>query len=115
MAYEAGVQFVRTSRYLKDLKRIGASASDAARLEAEIASNPQAGDVIPGLGGLPKIRFGMGGRGKRGGGRAIYFLMVAKDVAIMVFAYSKAEREDLTPDQRKVALALVKELTDGED
>lgn len=109
------MQIVRTSRYLKDLTRIGATASDAARLEAEIASNPQAGDVIPGLGGLRKIRFGLGGRGKRGGGRAIYFLMIAKDVAIMVFAYAKADQEDLSPAQRKAALALVKELTDGED
>lgn len=109
------MQIVRTSRYLKDLKRIGATASDAARLEAEIASNPQAGDVIPGLGGLRKIRFGVAGRGKRGGGRAIYFLMIAKDVAIMVFAYAKADQEDLSPAQRKAALALVKELTDGQD
>ena len=109
------MQIVRTSRYLKDLKRIGATASDAARLEAEIASNPQAGDVIPGLGGLRKIRFGVAGRGKRGGGRAIYFLMIAKDVVIMVFAYAKADQEDLSPAQRKAALALVKELTDGED
>lgn len=109
------MQIVRTSRYLKDLKRIGATASDAARLEAEIARNPQAGDVIPGLGGLRTIRFGVAGRGKRGGGRAIYFLMIAKDVAIMVFAYAKADQEDLSPAQRKAALALVKELTDGED
>lgn len=109
------MQIVRTSRYLKDLKRIGATAGDAARLEAEIASNPHAGDVIPGLGGLRKIRFGVAGRGKRGGGRAIYFLMIAKDVAIMVFAYAKADQEDLSPAQRKAALALVKELTDGED
>lgn len=109
------MQIVRTARYLKDLKRMGAKAADVSRLEAEIVANPQAGDVIPGLGGLRKLRFALGGRGKRGGGRAIYFLMVARDTAIMVFAYSKAEREDLTPDQRKAALALVKELTDDED
>jgi hypothetical protein len=107
------VKIVRTSRYEKDMKRLGASAADIAKLEGEIVLNPQAGDVIPGLGGLRKLRFGLGGRGKRGGGRAIYFLMVTDEVAIMVFAYSKAAQEDLTADQRKAALALIKELTDG--
>src|SRR5690606_23484901 len=52
-------------------------------------------------------------KGKRGGGRAIYFLMIADDVAIMLFAYAKSEQEDLTRDQRKTALAILKELTDG--
>jgi mRNA-degrading endonuclease RelE of RelBE toxin-antitoxin system len=107
------VQIVRTNRYLKDMKRLGASAVEMARLEGEIAGNPQAGDVIPGLAGLRKIRFAYGGKGKRGGGRAIYFLMVWDDLAIMVFAYAKAAQEDLTAEQRKAALALIREMTDG--
>ena len=83
------------------------------RLEAEIALNPQAGDVIPGLMGLRKIRFALGNKGKRGGGRAVYFLMVSDDVAVMIFAYAKSAQEDLTMEQRKAALALLKEMTDG--
>ncbi len=39
--------------------------------------------------------------------------MIADDVAIMLFAYAKSEQEDLTRDQRKTALAILKELTDG--
>lgn len=107
------MQIVRTNRYLRDIKRLGASAAEIARLEAAIATNPQAGDVIPGLSGLRKIRFALGGKGKRGGGRAIYFLMLSDDLAIMVFAYAKAAQEDLTAEQRKAALALIKEMTDG--
>ncbi|MDQ0470989.1 hypothetical protein [Labrys wisconsinensis] len=80
-----------------------------------IAQNPTAGDVIPGLGGLRKIRFVMGGKGKRGGGQAIYFLTVSDDVAFMVFAYGKSDQEDLTAEQRKAALALIREIIDGED
>ena len=83
------------------------------RLEAEIALNPQAGDVIPGLLGLRKIRFALGNKGKRGGGRAVYFLMVSDDVAVMIFAYAKSAQEDLTMEQRKAALALLKEMKDG--
>jgi hypothetical protein len=72
-----------------------------------------AGDVIKGLAGLRKLRFGYGGRGKRGGGRVVYFLMVGDDTAIMVFAYSKSDQSDLTQGQRKVLLALMEELKDG--
>ena len=78
-----------------------------------IAIDPACGDPIPGLGGIRKVRFRLGGRGKRGGGRAIYFLMVADDAAIMLFAYAKNEREDLSADQRKAALAILKEFNDG--
>jgi len=95
------------------MKRLGASSTDMRRLETEIAVNPQAGDVIPGLMGLRKIRFSLGNTGKRGGGRAVYFLRVSDDVAIMIFAYAKSAQEDLTTEQRKAALALLKEMTDG--
>ncbi|MFN7306482.1 MAG: addiction module toxin RelE [Acetobacteraceae bacterium] len=107
------MQIVRTSLYIRDMKRLGASSTDMARLEAEIASNPQAGVVIPGLMGLRKLRFALGNKGKRGGGRAIYFLMVSDDVAVLIFAYSKSTQEDLTTEQRRAALALLKEMTDG--
>jgi hypothetical protein len=108
------VRIVQTTRYLRDLKRLGASASEIDRLEQTIANNPEAGAVIPGLGGVRKLRFALGGKGKRGGGRAIYFLMVSEDVAVMLFAYAKSDKEDMTPAEKKVALALMKEITDDQ-
>lgn len=107
------MRIVRTKRYQKDLKRIGVSASDVNALEQAIALDPTVGNVIPGLGGIRKVRFGLGNKGKRGGARAIYFLMVSDDTAIMLFAYAKNEQEDLTREQRKTALEIMKELTDG--
>ncbi len=106
------MRIVQTTRYLRDLKRLGASASEIDRLEQTIANNPEAGAVIRGLGGVRKLRFALGGKGKRGGGRAIYFLMVSEDVAVMLFAYAKSDKEDMTPAEKKVALALMKEITD---
>ncbi len=79
-------------------------------MENAIAQNPVVGDVIPVLGGVRKVRFGLGGRGKRGGGRAAYFLMLSEDAAIMLFAYEKSSQSDLSPEQRKAALQLIKEL-----
>jgi hypothetical protein len=109
------MKIVQTRRYLKDLKRMDASERDIARLEEEIAGNPQAGDVIPGLGGLRKLRFRLGAKGKRGGGRAVYFLMVSDDLAVMVFAYPKSGKEDMTPGEKKAAVELMKEFSNGED
>jgi hypothetical protein len=97
------------------MKRIGASTADIERLEQMIAANPYSGDVIRGLGGIRKIRFALGNKGKRGGGRAIYFLMVADDQAVMLFAYAKSAKEDMASAEKKVELALMKEITDGEN
>jgi hypothetical protein len=71
------------------------------------------GAVVPGLGGVRKVRFAIGSKGKRGGGRAIYFLLLREDTAVMLFAYAKNEREDLTAEQRKAALSILKEMNDG--
>jgi len=38
-----------------------------------IAYEPTCGDLIPGTGGLRKVRVGRGGNGKRGGARVIYY------------------------------------------
>ena len=106
------MKIVQTKRYLKDLKRLGAKAEDIDKLELEIATSPGSGDVIPGLEGIRKIRFSIGNKGKRGGGRAIYFLMVSEELAVMLFAYAKSEKEDLTNNEKKAAAKLIKEFRD---
>src|SRR5690242_1961006 len=100
------MKVVRTLFFLKSLKKLGASDGDLAKLEADIAANPDAGDVIQGLNGVRKIRFAMGGKGKRGGGRAIYVVVVTKETAYLLFAYAKSDREDLTQAERKMLAEL---------
>ncbi len=107
------MQVVRTAAFVKSLKKLGASVEDLDRLEAELAANPKAGDVIPGLGGARKIRFGLRGKGKRGGGRAIYVVIWKDDEALLLLAYRKADQSDLSRAQWELVRELVKELTDG--
>jgi len=38
-----------------------------------LARNPLSGDLIPGAGGVRKLRWGLEGRGKRGGARVVYY------------------------------------------
>lgn len=108
------MKLVRTASYEKGLKRLrklGAVDDDFDRVERDIASNPEIGDVIAGTGGLRKLRFGYGGAGKRGGGRTIYYAVTADDVAYLLAAYAKVDKTDLTADERKMFKALLKELT----
>ena len=49
------------------------------------------------------------GRGKRGGVRVIYYWAASHDVVLMLLMYGKNERGDLSAEQRKVLVALVKE------
>jgi hypothetical protein len=99
--------------FAKSLKKLNASESDIERLETELAANPSAGDVIQGLSGARKIRFAMGGKGKRGGGRAIYVVVWRADTAYLLLAYSKAAQEDLSNAQREALAAVIKEIVNG--
>jgi len=49
------------------------------QLQAALASDPEAGPLIPGSGGLRKLRWGISGRGKRGGLRVIYYARIKQD------------------------------------
>jgi len=42
-------------------------------LQCALIYKPEAGAVIPGTGGLRKLRWGAGGKGKRGGVRVVYY------------------------------------------
>ncbi len=60
-------------------------------LQQHLAEQPESGAVVPGSGGVRKLRWGATGRGKRGGVRVIYFARVAKGVIWMLTIYAKNE------------------------
>ena len=72
-----------------------------------LAANPLAGDVIPDTGGLRKVRYSTSGRGKRGGARVIYYFLDESMPLYALLVYAKAEKADLTPDDKRAASALV--------
>ena len=86
--------------------------SDEERLEffAWIATEPEAGDVIPRSGGCRKVRWSRPGMGKRGGVRIIYFSRLQAGELCMLLVYPKAEKEDIPAHILK---EVRKELEDG--
>ncbi|MHB8286784.1 MAG: type II toxin-antitoxin system RelE/ParE family toxin [Caulobacteraceae bacterium] len=107
------MKIVRTLSFNRAVKKLGASEADLKALEVEIAAHPEAGDVIKGLSGARKLRFPMGGKGKRGGGRAIYIVVWVHDTALLITAYSKSVQENISAAQRDAIAALIEELNNG--
>ena len=103
------VKIIRTRGFDRDLRRIGATARDFDALVADLITNPEAGDHIVGLKGVRKIRFGLPSRriGKSGGGRAIYLAIATRDALVLLMAYAKNEKADLTADDRKALLRII--------
>jgi hypothetical protein len=78
---------------------IGAEGIDA--VAAYLAEHPDAGDVIPGVGGARKLRWAARGKGKRGGARIIYLYVVIAERIYLIRCYAKNVRADLTADEKK--------------
>jgi mRNA-degrading endonuclease RelE of RelBE toxin-antitoxin system len=77
------------------------SLDEFAALQWELAGRPDIGDVIPGSGGVRKMRWAGSGRGKRGGLRIIYYWRTAAGQIVLLTLYGKNEAADLTPLQLK--------------
>lgn len=71
------------------------SEEERAAFVSFIASNSEAGDVVPKSGGVRKVRWGYRGRGKRGGVRVIYFNRLANGEIWLLLIYGKAMRDDI--------------------
>ena len=78
-------------------------------LQTALIFRPEQGPLIPGTGGLRKVRLGGRGKGKRGGYRIIYYWNKPTETFYMLLVYPKSKQEDLTPTQRKLLGKIVSE------
>ena len=88
------VTFVETRLFTSLVHRYLADEEYAA-LQQALADNPEAGAVIRGSGGVRKLRWGVSGRGKRGGVRVIYYLRSRQDEIWMLTLYAKNEAQSI--------------------
>ena len=71
-------------------------------LQEALAANPEEGDLIPGAGGIRKLRWrdSRRGKGKRGGLRIIYYCFLSDDEIWLLTLFDKDEASDLTKDEK---------------
>ncbi len=75
-----------------------------------LASNPKAGNLIQGSGGIRKLRWSSKGKGKSGGSRVIYFYYNENMPLFLLTIFGKNEKINLTKSERNELSKLVKEL-----
>ena len=100
------MQLVATRTYERAIRKL-LSVDSRREMEAAVVAAPDAAPVIPGTGGIRKLRWAGLGRGKRGGIRTIYFHHAGPEIIYMLTAYAKASHDDLSPKDKKVLSRLV--------
>ena len=78
-------------------------------LQAELASSPELGRVMPGTGGFRKVRWAdpQRGKGRSGGLRIIYFYFESEQQIWLITLYGKDEASDLTAKEKRSLKAAI--------
>jgi hypothetical protein len=90
---------VETYDYLADAERL-LSEEERSAIVDTVAKNPTLGVLIKGAGGLRKMRIGIGSRGKRGGGRVIYWFHSPGFPVVLLSVFAKNEAANLSVKER---------------
>jgi len=98
------ITVVETGLFIRQAQKIW-SDEDRVALIDHMARNPDSGDVIPGTGGVRKLRWARTGSGKRGGTRVIYFYHDMDRPLYLLLAYAKAQASDMDADEKKAVAA----------
>ena len=61
-----------------------------------IADHADAGDVVPGSGGIRKVRWRRAGSGKSGGVRVIYYTRTIEEEVVLLTLYAKSKTDNIT-------------------
>ena len=102
--------FVETSSFQRKVDKEGPGTLRL--IQAELLRNPESGPVIQGTGGIRKARIADPGRGKgkRGGYRVIYLDLPRVERIYLLALYDKNEKDDISPNEKRILRALVGEL-----
>jgi hypothetical protein len=78
-------------------------------IETKLVESPERGALVPGSGGVRKLRWSQPGRGKRGGVRVIYYARTHEGLIWMLTIYAKNEEQNVPAH----VLRKIKEEIDG--
>jgi hypothetical protein len=110
MAGALPITVVETPEFLSAVRKL-MDAEERQLLVDHLALHPASGDLIPGTGGVRKLRWGLEGRGKRGGARVVYYYHNDDIPVFALTAYAKNEQANLSKqdcnDFKKLTTLLV--------
>ena len=100
--------FVEISAFTKRVERSGGHQL-LLQIQTELLVRLDSGSVIPGSGGLRKLRVVdlKRGKGKRGGYRVIYLDLPDVELTFLLALYDKNEKDDISSDEKRVMRGLV--------
>ena len=88
------------------------SADEMAAVVTIVASNPEAGEIMPGCGGARKLRVARSGGGKSGGYRVITYCAGRDLPVFLLTVFGKNEKANLSQAERNALAGLTKRLAD---
>ena len=91
---------VELPEYMRRAKRL-LSEDNSQELINYLAEHPEEGIIMPGTGGIRKLRWARTGMGKRGGVRVIYYYHNEQMPIYLLTLYSKGVKDDLNPSERR--------------
>ncbi len=104
------LEFLETPVFTRQILDL-LSDSEYSALQGALVVDPEAGDLLPGTGGVRKIRWleAKRGKGKRGAVRIIYYWYEPRSTVYMLLAYSKGNRDNLNAVEKRILKRLVSE------
>ena len=105
------IQFEPFTRAWRDLEL---GDEDLRWLELGIIAEPKAGKLVPGTGGLRKLRFSppRWNTGKSGGVRVGYWYLENRGIVCLLAAYDHRQKADLSPAERGAIRALIERISE---
>ena len=103
---------VETPSYLADAERLF-SPDERAAIVDRLAADPGCGVVIPGSGGIRKVRFGFGVRGKSGGARIVYLYSGETLPCVCSDGFCQKRESNLSPAERNALARMVTDMVEN--
>ncbi|MDX5446008.1 MAG: type II toxin-antitoxin system RelE/ParE family toxin [Zoogloeaceae bacterium] len=95
-----------TPEYIRRAEKL-LSEDERRDVVSYLALHPKAGDLLEGTGGIRKLRWSRGSRGKSAGVRVIYYFHSEAMPLYLLTLFGKNERANLSKAERNLLAALV--------